>query len=63
MPLIQREKKEMFRTIPIKLEEGLAERFLAYAEFLESSKDRKAGRLLPADVALETLREKHGLPR
>lgn len=39
MPLIEREKKETFRTIPIKLEEGLAERFLAYAEFLESSKD------------------------
>jgi hypothetical protein len=39
MPLIEREKKETFRTIPIKLEEGLAERFLAYAEFLDSGKD------------------------
>ena len=39
MPLIQKEKKEVFRTIPIKFEESLAERLLAYAEFLESSKD------------------------
>jgi predicted transcriptional regulator len=29
----------------------------------EGYEDMKAGRLLPADEALETLREKHGLPR
>lgn len=39
MPLIQREKKEVFKTIPIRFEESLAERVIAYAEFLESSKD------------------------
>ncbi len=39
MPLIQKEKKEVFKTIPIKFEESLAERILAYANFLESSKD------------------------
>lgn len=39
MPLIQKQKKEVFKTIPIKFEESLAERVLAYAEFLESSKD------------------------
>jgi hypothetical protein len=39
MPLIEKEKKEVFKTIPIKFEESLAERVLAYADFLESSKD------------------------
>lgn len=39
MPLIQKEKKEVFKTIPIRLEESLAEQMLAYAEFLDSSKD------------------------
>jgi hypothetical protein len=39
MPLIAKEKKEVFKTIPIKFEEGLAERLIAYAEFLESSRD------------------------
>lgn len=39
MPLIAREKKEVFRTIPIKLEEGLADRLAAYTDFLESSRD------------------------
>lgn len=43
MPLITKEKKEVFKTIPIKFEETLAERFLAYAEFLDSSKDHVVG--------------------
>jgi hypothetical protein len=39
MSLIQKEKKEVFKSIPIKFEQELAARLLAYADFLESSKD------------------------
>jgi predicted transcriptional regulator len=39
MPLIQKEKKDVLKTIPIKFEEGLADRVQAYANFLESSRD------------------------
>lgn len=39
MPLIAREKRENFKTVPIRFEESLADRILAYADFLDSSKD------------------------
>ena len=39
MPLIARQKKEVFTTIPVKFEEGVAERLTAYADFLDSSRD------------------------
>jgi hypothetical protein len=39
VPLIAKEKKEVLKPVTVKLEEGLAARFIAYAEYLESSKD------------------------